>query len=86
MSWKAHLERSYFDLRSSISYQYLKKGGKYKVSWHPIRKWLRDVDAYSLQRPQRFKLKTNGSISQGIDALWDADLADVPNLAKHNTF
>ena len=91
MSWKAHLERSYFDLKSPISYagptkvyEYLKKEGKYKVSLHAIRKWLRDVDAYSLQRPRRFKFKTRRVISQGIDALWDADLADVSNLAKHN--
>ena len=25
-----------------------------------------------------------GVISQGIDALWNADLADVSNLTKHN--
>ena len=56
--------------------------GKYKVSLHDIRKWVRDVNAYSLQRPQRFKVKTRRVISHGIDALWDADLADVSNLAK----
>ena len=83
MSWKAHLERIYFDLKSPISfsgptkiYNYLKKEGKYKVSLYATRQWLQDIDAYSLQRPLRYKFKTRRVISQGIDALWDADLAD----------
>ena len=91
MSWKTHLESVYFDLKSPISfsgptkiYNYLKKEGKYDVSLHAIRRWLQDIDAYSLQRPLRYKFKTRRVISQGIDALWDADLADVSNLAKYN--
>ena len=91
MSWKEHLERIYFDLKSPISfsgptkiYNYLKKEGKYKVSLQAIRRWLQDIDAYSLQRPLRYKFKTRRVISQGIDALWDADLADVSNLSKYN--
>ena len=90
-TWKEHLESIYFDLDSPISYagptkiyKYLKKEGKYNVGLHAIRKWLQDVDAYSLQRPVRYKFKTRRVISQGIDFLWDVDLADVSNLAKHN--
>ena len=91
MSWKKHLENIYFDLKSPISYagptkiyRYLKNEGRYKVGLHAIRKWLQDIDAYSLQRPLRYRFKTRRVISQGIDALWDVDLADVSNLAKHN--
>ena len=91
MSWKEHLENIYYDLKSPISYagptklyKYLKKEGRYKVGLHAIRRWLQDNDAYSLQRPLRHKFKTRRVIAQGIDALWDVDLADVSNLAKIN--
>ena len=75
MSKKVHLERSYFDPKSPISYagptkvrvyKHLKKEGKYKVSLRAIRKWLRDVDANSLQCPQRFKFKTRRDIYKAL--------------------
>ena len=85
------MERSHFNLKSPISYagptkvdKYLKKEGKYKVSLRAIRKWLRGVYANSLQRPQRFKLKTRRDILQGFDSLWDDDLVDVSKVAEHN--
>ena len=91
MSWKEHLENIHFDLKSPVSYagptkiyRYLKKEGRYKVGLQAIRRWLQDIDAYSLQRPLRHKFKTRRVIAQGIDALWDVDLADVSNLAKQN--
>lgn len=49
-----------------------------------IKQWLQDIDAYSLQRPQRYKFKTNSVISQGLDFLWDVDLADVSALSEDN--
>ncbi|XP_069136808.1 uncharacterized protein [Argopecten irradians] len=70
--------------RARKSYRYLRKEGKYKVGLHTIRRFLQDIDAYSLQRPLRYKFKTRKVISQGIDVLWDVDLADVSNLAKEN--
>ncbi|XP_033726667.1 uncharacterized protein LOC117316238 [Pecten maximus] len=95
MGWKEHLDNIYFDLNNPISYagpekiyKYLKKKkkkeGKYKIGIHAIRRFLQDIDAYSLQRPLRYKFKTRKVISQGIDALWDVDLADVSNLEKEN--
>ena len=91
MSWKEHLNNIYFDLKSPISYagptkiyKYLRQEGKYKVGLHAIRKWLQDIDAYSLQRPLRHNFKMRRVIAQGRDALWDVDLADVSNLAKYN--
>ena len=54
------------------------------MSLHAIRQWLQDIDAYSLHCPLRYKFKTRRVISQGIDALWDADLADVCNLTNYN--
>ena len=85
------MENIYFDLNSPISYagptniyRYLKNEGRYEVGLHAIRKWLQDIDAYNLQRPLRYRFKTRRIILQGIDALWDVDLADVSNIAEHN--
>ena len=55
-----------------------------EVGLYDLRRWLQDIDAYSLQRPLWYKFKIRRVIAQGIDALWDVDLADVSNLAKHN--
>ena len=92
MSWKEYLESAYFDLNSPISYagplkiyRYFKNEGKYIVGIKAIRQWLQNVDAYSLQRPVRYKFKTRRVISQGVDFLWDIDLADVSNLAQENS-
>ncbi|KAK3105391.1 hypothetical protein FSP39_024116 [Pinctada imbricata] len=91
MSWRDHLKEIYFEVKTPISYagptkiyRYLRKEGKYKVGLSSIKQWLQDIDAYSLQRPQRYKFKRNRVISRGIDYLWDVDLADVSNLAKEN--
>lgn len=46
--------------------------------------WLQDQDAYSLLRPTRYKFKRRRVVATGIDDLWDADLADVSNIAQHN--
>ena len=65
-------------------YQYLKNEGKYKVDLTAIKQWLQVIDAYILQRPQKYKFKMNRVVSQGIDFLWDVDLADVSALSKEN--
>ena len=49
-----------------------------------IKQWLQDIDAYILQRPQRYKFKMNRVVSQGIDFLWDVNLPDVSALSKEN--
>ena len=66
MSWKDHLKSLYFDLNSPISYagpekiyKYLRKEGKYYVGIDAIRYFLQDIDAYSLQRPLRYKFKSS---------------------------
>mgnify|MGYP003688985447 CR=1 FL=1 len=58
MNWKEHLKNIYFDVKNPISYagptkiyQYLKNEGKYKVGLTPIKQCLKDIDAFSLQRP-----------------------------------
>ena len=49
-----------------------------------IRTWLQNQDAYSLLRPVKYKFKRQRIVTSGIDDMWDADLAVVSNIAKHN--
>lgn len=66
-------------------YKYLKNKGKYKCGLNCYQTMaLQDIDVYSLQRHQRYKFKMNRVVSQGIDFLWDVDLADVSALSKEN--
>ena len=58
--------------------------GRYNIGVHKIRQWLQEQDSYSLQQQTKRKFKRNRVISDGIDALWDVDLADVSNLTKYN--
>ena len=57
----------------------------HNVSTFQAEKWLRDQDAYSLQKPVKTKFKRNRVVPRGRDSLWDMDLADVTNIQKYNT-
>lgn len=55
MDWKEHLKSICFGyLGPTNIYRYLKKKEKYKVWLSAIKQWLQDIDAYNLQRPQRY--------------------------------
>ena len=88
--WKEYLETFYFNPESPGAFSgppklknILKKAG-YDISIDSIRNWLKDQDSYSLFKPVKHKFKRNRVITQGIDDLWDMDLADVNNLSKYN--
>lgn len=40
---------------------------------------------YTRHKPSRKKFKRNRVIANGIDDLWQIDLADVSNISKHNS-
>lgn len=65
-------------------YHIVKEEGRHKITYSDVKTWLKKQDAYSLHRPVRYKFKRQRVITSGIDDLWDADLADVSNLAEHN--
>lgn len=55
MDWKEHLKSICFGYLGPINiYRYFKKKEKYKVWLSAIKQWLQDIDAYNLQRPQRY--------------------------------
>jgi len=89
--WKEYLLSIYFDPKHPASfsgptkfYYIAKKERKYDISLHHIKKWLATQDAYSLQRPLRYKFKRNRVVSTGLNGRWDMDLAQVSNLSSDN--
>ena len=54
------------------------------VSRKDVSNTLKKIDAYSLHKPVRKRFKRNATIVGNIDKQWQADLADVSHLAKHN--
>ena len=89
-NWETFLNRIYFDPAHPGAYagpmklqQILKRNDIY-TSYKNVKDWVQRQDAYSLLRPVRYKFKRQRIITTGIDDMWDADLADVSNLAQHN--
>ena len=90
-TWKDYLKDIYYNPKHPAAFSgptklhnVLKNDGRYNVGVQKIRQWLQDQDSYSLQQQTKRKSKRNRVISDGIDALWDVDLADVSNLTKYN--
>ena len=78
-TWKDYLKDIYYNPKHPAAFsgpsklhKVLKNDGRYNIGVHKIRQWLQD------------QFKRNRVISDGIDALWDVDLADVSNLTKYN--
>ena len=65
-------------------YTYVKKHGKFKISFNAIQQFLSDNDAYSLHKRVRRKFKRTHVIVEGKDSQWDGDLMDTKNIAKYN--
>lgn len=55
-----------------------------KVPSTDISKWLQKTDTYTLHKPVRKNFPRRQFIVGGINALWQIDLADLPNIAKYN--
>lgn len=49
-----------------------------------VREFLAKVEAYSLHKPARRRFVRNPIIVNGIDVMWEIDLADLSMLKKHN--
>lgn len=60
------------------------KYGLQGVSRAAVRDFLEKQDAYTLHKPIRRKFRRAKTIVGGIDKQWQADLADLTELGKHN--
>ena len=89
-----YLEQIYYDPKHPAAhagpdklYRVVKritKGKKPAITRKQITEWLQEQDSYTLNRDVKRKHSRPRFITQGLDYLWDIDLADVSNLAKHN--
>ena len=84
------LKKIYYDVSDPGSFggiarlhkRALEKG--LKIKRHQIIEFLKNEDAYTLHRPARKHYSRNKTIVGGIDRQWQADLADMSDIAKHN--
>ena len=80
------LKRAYYDPTSSGSYYGLNKFSSSLPSSKrkAVKDWLLHQDAYTLHTTPRRRFPRRKTIVAGIDDQWQADLADVSGLKKHN--
>ncbi|XP_035692689.1 uncharacterized protein LOC118427158 [Branchiostoma floridae] len=87
--WHDVLHRVYYDPRHPAGY-----GGvgrlhravrdKYGVTRKQVEAWLRSQDTHTLHKPIRRRFQRNRVITGGIHDQWQADLADMSSLSRHN--
>lgn len=65
-------------------YKVIQKENKFKIGKHRIKRWLQNQDSYSVRRQLRRKLKSQKILVNGVNYMWDTDLADVSNLKSDN--
>ena len=54
------------------------------VTRKTIQEYLRSEQAYTLHKPARRRIIWNHTYVAGIDAQWQADLADMQGIARQN--
>ena len=86
----AYLSRIYFDPKHPASfsgprkvYSIVRRAG-YHPTFNFIKQWLQDQEAYSIHKPVRRKFGRNRIVVADRDSQWDADLADVQDIAEDN--
>src|SRR5437016_3575608 len=57
---------------------------KSKINLPIVKLWLSGQQGYTLHKPARQHFKRNKIFAGGIDHQWQADLADMSDLAKYN--
>ncbi|KAI8493253.1 hypothetical protein Bbelb_292570 [Branchiostoma belcheri] len=59
-------------------------GSKHGITRQQVKDWLRPQDTYTLHTPIRRRFKSGRVVISGLNPQWQADLADLSSLAKHN--
>ena len=84
------LEQLYYNPKSPAAYAgeqalyKLAKQSSKKVKLQDVRDWLRKQQTYTLHKSIRKKFLRRKTVVAGIDAQWQADLADLSKLSKSN--
>ena len=79
------MEKVYYTASQPGSYGGIKPLIRYSGSpGNSVKNWLRSQDAYTLHRSVRKKFARRKTFSKGINDVFQADLADMQNLARYN--
>jgi hypothetical protein len=79
------LAETYYDPRRGFGgAQALQRALKKRQRLHSVQQWLSGQDAYTLHRPVRYRFKRLRTIVGDIDQQFQADLADMRNIQRHN--
>ena len=79
------LKTIYFNPKNPAGLASIKKLSKSSgVSEKKVKEWLKSQPTYTLHRGARKKYPTRKYIVHDVDEQWQADLADVSLIAKHN--
>jgi len=79
------MEAVYFDPRHPGSFTSVSNLGRYSgQDKSSVQSFLSSQDAYTLHRPTRIHFERRRTYSKGINDLFQADLADLSNISKHN--
>ena len=78
--------KSYYDHKSNFGYTGdASKFSKQFRNPKKVKQWIQEQEAYQLHKPSRKKgIPGNKTIASCVDAQWQADLADMQNIAKYN--
>ena len=89
--WNKYLHKIYFDPRHPGSFQgpgrlhsVVMREKKYQIPMSKIKKWLQDQESYSTHKPLVRKFKRQRVIVTGMNDQYEADLADLQKLKRHN--
>lgn len=64
-------------------YRYAKQKKK-SITLDQVKSWLQNQKTYTLHKPIRRRFHRRTTVVAGMDQQWQADLADLQTLAKHN--
>lgn len=85
-----YLKKVFFDPKHPAFFAHPKKllGMVREQGYHPtlkfLREWTQDQESYSLHKSARKKFQQTKVITKGIRHMYDADLADLSDLAEYN--
>lgn len=89
--WDKYLSKIYFDPKHPASFkgpskvfQSVQNEGVSDIPLAYIKKWLKNQDSYTLNKPLRRKFKRSRVIVTGLKDQYEADLADMQKIAKEN--
>lgn len=89
-NWETFLNKFYYNPEHPAAFagprkvKQILQENNVDTSYKNIKKWLQNQDSYSLLQPVKYRFKRQRIVTSGIDDMWDADLAVVSNISKHN--